>query len=149
MQRIRWSQKRIAGSEEIERIACFELAEFGEFGEFGEFAGLGELDGFNEFDECDEYDECDECDECDERGNRRKGWEDGARRNVAGIGFLAEAKRAVDSKYAESVGGIGGIQGIDVSDSLDGDFRRMEIWCVAVCLNYDGKNWRLYVWDVH
>ena len=140
MQRIRWSQKRIAGSEEIERIACFELAEFGEF---GEFAGLGELNGFNEFDECDE---------CDERGNRRKGWEDGARRNVAGIGFLAEAKRAVDSKYAESVGGIGGIggiQGIDVSDSLDGDFRRMEIWCVAVCLNHDGKNWRLYVWDVH
>ena len=83
MQRIRWSQRRSAGSEEGERCAGFELAELAEF---DEFAGVGEL---NDLDELDDLDEFNDLDEFDERGRRRKGWEDGARRNGVGVVFLA------------------------------------------------------------
>lgn len=117
MQRIRWSQGRSAGSEEGERCAGFELAELAEF---DEFAGVGEFNDLNEFDEFDE------------RGSRRKGWEDGARRNAVGVVFLAQTKRAFDAEYAESVGDVGGTQDIVFSDSLDGN--RSKIRGLLCCL---------------
>ena len=129
MQRIRWSQERSAGGEEGERCAGFELAELAEF---DEFAGVDEFNDLNEFNEFNEF---------DERGSRRKGWEDGARRNAVGVVFLAQTKRAFDAEYAESVGnvggvhwnrGIGGIQDIVFSDSLDGN--RSKIGGLLICL---------------
>ena len=88
MQRIRWSQERSAGGEEGELCAGFELAELAEF---DDFAGIGEFDDLNEFNAFDEF---------DERGSRRKGWEDGARRNAVSVVFLAQTKRAFDAEYA-------------------------------------------------
>lgn len=129
MQRIRWSQERSAGGEEGERCAGFELAELAEF---DEFAGVGEFDDLDEFDEFNAF---------DERGSRRKGWEDGARRNAVGVVFLAQTKRAFDAEYAESVGNVGGvhwnrgicgIQDIVFSDSLDGN--RSKIGGLLCCL---------------
>ena len=129
MQRIRWSQERSAGGEEGERCAGFELAELAEF---DEFAGIGEFGDLNEFNAFDEF---------DERGSRRKGWEDGARRNAVSVVFLAQTKRAFDAEYAESVGNVGGIhwnrgirgiQDIVFSDSLDGN--RSKIRGLLCCL---------------
>ena len=132
MQRIRWSQERSAGGEEGERCAGFELAELAEF---DEFAGIGEFDDLNEFNAFDEF---------DERGSRRKGWEDGARRNAVSVVFLAQTKRAFEAEYAESVGNVGGIhwnrgirgirgiQDIVFSDSLDGN--RSKIRGLLCCL---------------
>ena len=117
MQRIRWSQERSAGGEEGERCAGFELAELAEF---DEFAGVGEFDDLDEFNEFDE------------RGSRRKGWEDGARRNAVGVVFLAQTKRAFDAEYAESGGDVGGTQNIVFSDSLDGN--RSKIGGLLICL---------------